>query len=383
MPAARLWPSGFGKKADAVNRWVRYVLPALLWAAVCGYVVWAAVRAGRMRAATKVCALDIAVADSTAQGSLVSSARVREWIDRSGIATLGTPVDEVDLTAIERLVARNGFVGGVSACVTQAGRLRVTIEPRRPVVRLLADSRDVYVTERGYVFAAPRASSLYMPVVTGSYRPPFPPDHTGDVRLWIDAERTKIDRRIDELEREKYPLFRREIENDRRIAALRRMRVKRKWLRFESARSFEARVAELRAEKAALRRKYRYEARIVQQEIDRIAGLQEAERGRQKKLEKSYEDFMKLLTFVQRVEDDDFWRSEVVQIVARTTPGGALEVDLVPRSGGYTILFGRLEDEDRKFAKIMSFYRKGLPKVGWETYRTIDIRFGDQVVCTK
>ena len=161
------------------------------------------------------------------------------------------------------------------------------------------------------------------------------------------------------------------------------MRVKRKWIRFESARSFEVRVEELRAEKAALRRKYRYEARIVQQEIDRIAGLQEAERGRQKKLEKSYEDFMKLLTFVQRVEDDDFWRSEVVQIVARTTPGGALEVDLVPRSGGYTILFGRLEDEDRKFAKIMSFYRKGLPKVGWETYRTIDIRFGDQVVCTK
>ena len=132
-----------------------------------------------------------------------------------------------------------------------------------------------------------------------------------------------------------------------------------------------------------MRRKYRYEARIIQEGIDRIARQQEAERLKQKKLEKSYEDFMKLLTFVEFVEEDDFWRSEVVQIAARTTPSGALEVELVPRSGRHTILFGRIEQVERKFDKLMRFYRSGLQNIGWDAYRTIDIRYKDQVVCKK
>lgn len=92
---------------------------------------------------------------------------------------------------------------------------------------------------------------------------------------------------------------------------------------------------------------------------------------------------MKLLTFVEFVEDDGFWRSEVVQIAAYTTPSGALEVELVPRSGSHTILFGRMEEIGLKFDKLMRFYRSGLQNIGWNEYRTIDIRYNDQVVCKK
>ena len=92
---------------------------------------------------------------------------------------------------------------------------------------------------------------------------------------------------------------------------------------------------------------------------------------------------MKLLTFVETVEDDDFWRSEVVQITAKTTPSGALEVGLTPRSGRFAILFGRPEDAERKFDKLLRFYRSGLSSIGWSEYRTIDIRYNDQVVCKK
>jgi hypothetical protein len=129
----------------------------------------------------------------------------------------------------------------------------------------------------------------------------------------------------------------------RKKSALRRMRIKRQWWRLEGSREFDARVDALREKKAGLRRTYRYRAGVIREEIERIAGLQEAERRKQKKLEKSYEDFMKLLTFVETVEDDDFWRSEVVQITAKTTPSGALEVELTPRSGRFAVLFGQLE----------------------------------------
>ena len=365
---------------------MRYLRPAILglmWLAVAVYVVWAGSSVRRERSAKRVRSLDIEIVDSTSQGYLVTGPQVRSWISQSGIGTLGTAVEEVDLTGLERLIARNGFVDEVSAYVTWQGVLHLRISQREPLLRLLTDGRNSYVTSSGYVFAAPRASSLYVPVVTGSYRPPFPADYSGDVRAYIDRRLKEIDGRIEELERSKYPVYRREQANDRAYRKIRQERIRRRWWTGESASDFDRKVEELRARKADARRLYRYRSRELAAELDRIAERQEAERRSQKKLEKNYEDFMKLLTFVETVEKDDFWRSEVVQIAAHTTPSGALEVELVPRSGGHTILFGRLEEVDRKFDKLLRFYRSGLSTIGWDTYRTIDIRYDDQVVCKK
>ena len=92
-------------------------------------------------------------------------------------------------------------------------------------------------------------------------------------------------------------------------------------------------MKELREKKARLRREYRYTARVLQERIDKISARQAAEREKQKKLRKSYEDFLKLLNFVVLVEKDDFWRSEIVQIVVAKGPDGAPEIELVPRTG--------------------------------------------------
>ena len=364
-------------------RYLRHTILTLLWLGVFVYMLWAGASVRRGRSALRVRSLDIEVVDSTSQGYLVTGPQVRLWISQSGIGTIGTAVEAVDLTAIERLIARNGFVSDVASYISGRGELHVRITPREPLLRLLTDGRNAYVTSGGYVFAAPRASSLYVPVVTGSYRPPFPADYVGDVRACIDLRKQEIEARIEELERSKYPVYRREQANDRSYREFRRKRIKRRWWRGESAEAFDRRVEELLAQKAEQRRVYRYRSRLLAAELARIEEQQEAERRKQKKLEKSYEDFMKLLTFVETVEDDDFWRSEVVQIAAHTTSSGALEVELIPRSGRHTILFGRLEDVDRKFDKLMRFYRNGLSTIGWDEYRTIDIRYKDRVICKK
>jgi len=49
----------------------------------------------------------------------------------------------------------------------------------------------------------------------------------------------------------------------------------------------------------------------------------------------------------------------------------------------HTIVFGRIEQVERKFDKLLCFYRSGLMNIGWGEYRTIDIRYNDQVVCKK
>lgn len=362
---------------------VRYTLFGLLWVAVAAYVIYAAVTVRTQRDGKRVSRTEIIVADSSSMGHLVSAEVVRGWIAKSGIATSGAPVARVQLDALEQMIARNGFVKEVNAYVTYAGVLRITISQRLPSLRLLIDGFDAYVTDAGFVFAAPQASSLYVPVVTGSYVPPFTASYTGSVRTCIDAEHAKIDKQIAALEREKYPFYARELQNDRNTSALRRMRIKKHWWRMESSREFERRTADLQQYKIEMLKQYRYNAILIQQGIDSLSARQEAARRQQKKSEQNFEDFTKLLNFVKFVENDDFWRAEIVQIVARTAPSGALEAELIPRSGRYIIVFGRLEEIAGKFDKLLRFYRGGLTRIGWDTYRIIDIRYKDQVVCLK
>ena len=351
----------------------------LLWAAVALYVLCAASAARARRHSAVVREVRIEVRDSTSQGSLVTEHEVRRWIARSGLKLEGVPFDSVDLTALERLILTNGFVDRAAAYLSDDDVLHVELSQHTPVLRLLVDGMNGYATRDGYLFAAPPRSARYVPVVTGSYRPPVPAAYTGSLRDYIDREEQKIDSLIAGLERSKYPLYSAEREKTRQERTVRRERIKKRWR--ESEQEFERRVQELRDYKTQRIRKYRYEARMIRREIDRIGEEQETLRQRQKKLEKNCEDFMKLLTFVERVEKDDFWRSEIVQLIASTAPSGDLEVDFIPRSGRFTIRFGRLERVEEKLDKLLRFYDRGLAVIGWERYGVIDVRFAGQVVC--
>ena len=50
------------------------------------------------------------------------------------------------MTQIEEMIARNGFVERVDAYVSYDGVLHVDISQRRPLVRLLVNGVDSYVT---------------------------------------------------------------------------------------------------------------------------------------------------------------------------------------------------------------------------------------------
>lgn len=359
----------------------KYALLAVVWGIVLGYVTYSVSVTRRHRSEQVVESVDIEIVDSTANGHLVSSRKVREWILRSGISTIGVPVGKVDLAGIEAVIARNGFVDRVNTYVSYTGVLHIEVSQRRPMLRLMMDGYNSYTTDKGFVFKAPSASALYVPVVTGSYKPPFPADYEGDVWEYIEKRLAESDERIRKIGREKLPLY--ELEDSLTVAIRneRRRYIKKRW--FESKESFQKKVDELRAEKHRNLRKLRGALRDANRRVEAVTARQQAEYQAQKKLNKRYEDFIKLINFVCWIEDDDFWRSEVVQIVARTMPSGALEVDLVPRSGNYTILFGEIDDIEGKFDKLMRFYRDGLNNIGWDEYSSINIKYEGQVVCRK
>ncbi len=364
-----------------MHKTIRIVLLTLLWCFVVGFVVLFSGRAKHHRSTTKVCSVSVAITDSLLNESLVTSEGVRRWIAQSKVPTLGQPIDAVDLASIEQAIRRNGFVERASAYVTYDGVLHISVSQRRPMLRLLVDGFDSYVTADGYIFSAPRQASVYVPVITGEYRPPLPTKYVGSVWDYISQQIAESEQRILELQHEKVPLFKEEKRIEELVRDVRRMRTSKGI--FESYDNFDRRVAELRAHKADLRKKYRYMARENDKKIELVTLRQQAEQDKQKKLMKRYEDFLKLINFVKYIEEDSFWSAEIVQIVASSMSSGDIRLELVPRSGRHIVQFGTLENAEAKLDKLLAFYNKGLKNIGWDVYRTISVEYEGQVVCTK
>jgi cell division protein FtsQ len=79
------------------------------------------------------------------------------------------------------------------------------------------------------------------------------------------------------------------------------------------------------------------------------------------------------------ITHDKFLKAQIAQIYVNEQN----EFELVPRIGNHIILLGTAEDLDDKFRRLVAFYRYGLNKIGWNKYNVINIKYKNQVVCSK
>ncbi len=79
------------------------------------------------------------------------------------------------------------------------------------------------------------------------------------------------------------------------------------------------------------------------------------------------------------ISQDDFWTAQIEQIYVNSNS----DMELVPRVGSHTIILGDANDLKGKFDRLFLFYTEGLNKAGWDKFKTINLKFKDQVVCTK
>jgi len=91
------------------------------------------------------------------------------------------------------------------------------------------------------------------------------------------------------------------------------------------------------------------------------------------------EDFKEIIALVTTILDDDFLKKEIVEIHKLDNE----EYQFSVRSGNYKIDFGKLINIDIKFKKLKAFYNKAFLDKTIHEYKTINVKFHNQVVCTK
>lgn len=79
------------------------------------------------------------------------------------------------------------------------------------------------------------------------------------------------------------------------------------------------------------------------------------------------------------ISKDDFWNAQIEQIYVNED----FDLELVPRVGNHTVLIGTSEMLSRKMENLRRFYIDGASRLGWQSYSKLNLKFIDQVVCTK
>jgi len=87
----------------------------------------------------------------------------------------------------------------------------------------------------------------------------------------------------------------------------------------------------------------------------------------------------RLLPLINFINDDSFWSAQIDQIYVNAVG----ELSMIPRVGEQIILFGEPEDFQIKFRNLKALYTDGFKNGGWSIYKTINVEFRNQIVCTK
>lgn len=91
------------------------------------------------------------------------------------------------------------------------------------------------------------------------------------------------------------------------------------------------------------------------------------------------EDFEGLKELMMFMSADKLLKKHIIA-VKKQQPNSFI---LLVNKGDYVIEFGELKDFDKKFEKLKLFYKQYLGKVGMNYYKTINLKFNNQIVATK
>ena len=91
------------------------------------------------------------------------------------------------------------------------------------------------------------------------------------------------------------------------------------------------------------------------------------------------DSILELQQLLKLILEDDFLKKEITGIEKMQDN----EYQFSVRSGNYKIDFGKIKDKQIKFEKLKAFYSKTFADKSIEKYKTISLKYHNQVVCAK
>lgn len=98
--------------------------------------------------------------------------------------------------------------------------------------------------------------------------------------------------------------------------------------------------------------------------------------------ELNFDNCSDIIYLSNRIVNDDFLKKQIIGI-NQIENDGVYQFELKTRFGNQDIIFGEMKNVDEKIKKLKVFYQKAIADNTLEKYRTINLKFNNQVVCAK
>jgi cell division protein FtsQ len=215
---------------------------------------------------------------------LISRFYIRSLVTESGIKVKGQPLEAIDLEKIHKVIAGSPFVKSVNLTVDVNGKVKVNVEQRRPIVRVV--------------------------------------DFSGN-QFYLDSEGKRV------------PI----------------------------SHEFTARVLIANGKIRTLQNSGSVPGMTVINEPYQLLPV----------------DLQNIFVVAKQLERDEFTKALVEQIYLNSNG----EIELIPKIGEQNILLGDTTSLQEKLEKLKIFYTQEGRNEAWSTYRSINLKYRDQVICKK
>jgi cell division protein FtsQ len=85
---------------------------------------------------------------------------------------------------------------------------------------------------------------------------------------------------------------------------------------------------------------------------------------------------IQLKEMIEFINDDKFWKAQVAQLDLSKEG----KITIYPQVTGQRVEFGKPENVEEKFKKLMIFYKEILPQRGWTKYERVNLEYEGQVI---
>ena len=84
-----------------------------------------------------------------------------------------------------------------------------------------------------------------------------------------------------------------------------------------------------------------------------------------------------IIDLVRYIHNNEFWQAQIAQLDINAEG----DIVMYPQVGKQIIEFGTPANVVSKFSRLDTFYKKILPKKGWNNYQRVSVKYTDQIIC--
>lgn len=123
----------------------------------------------------EVCSkLEVTVSNAKDGEQFVDIKDITQYLKEKGLNPIGKQIKDINTNAIEDAILSNQLIKKADVFVTNNGSIKVSIEERKPMLRVISNTgENYYVDDEGNKMPLSKRFTAYLPIATGSIKESF------------------------------------------------------------------------------------------------------------------------------------------------------------------------------------------------------------------